>query len=122
MKFLTPFLALLTLTACNTAPLQQALAPTPLRQMSAAQTTPSGFQFTSIQNLNIQYTGSQPYMRISVDYQLLRGEKAFKRQVRFNYLISSKSVSEIVVITGDRGTPEELQQECMAIMRLQIKQ
>jgi hypothetical protein len=135
MKKILLLTLLLSLSACQSGPALQPSAAMPqLSRFSAplsapistsisnAPTQPSSFQFTAIKNMNIQFTGGQSYMRISVEYQLNRGEKAFKRQVQFKYLIASKEVSEIAVLAGDRGSAEELKQECTAIMRLQIKQ
>jgi len=118
---------LLSLSACQSGPVLPLSAAGPqLRTfsapISASTTQPGSFQFTSIKNLNIQFTGGQSFMRISVEYQLNRGDQAFKRQVQFQYLIASKEVTEIRLVSGDRGSAEELKQECTAIMRLQIKQ
>ncbi|MGE3727433.1 MAG: hypothetical protein AB7I41_17875 [Candidatus Sericytochromatia bacterium] len=118
---------LLSLSACQSGPVLPLSATAPQLStfsvpISASTTLPGSFQFTAIKNLNIQFTGGQSFMRISVEYQLNRGDKAFKRQVQFKYLIASKEVSEIAVLAGDRGSAEELKQECTAIMRLQIKQ
>lgn len=115
--------ALLSLSACQSGTPLPLAAPAPqLSRFSTAAPQPGSFQFTAIKNLNIQFTGGMSYMRISVEYQLNRGEKSFKRQVQFKYLLASKEVTEIVVVAGDRGSAEELKQECAAIMRLQIKQ
>lgn len=131
MKKIPLLTLLLSLSACQSGPVLPLSAAAPQfsrfsapvsAPVSALSTQPGSFQFTSIKNMNIQFTGGQSYMRISVEYQLNRGEKAFKRQVQFKYLIASKEVSEIAVVAGDRGSAEELKQECAAIMRLQIKQ
>ncbi len=123
MKKITLLTLLMSLSACQSGPVLPLSAAAPqVSRFSAPIAQPGSFQFTSIKNMNIQFTGGQPFMRISVEYQLNRGEKAFKRQVQFKYLIASKEVSEIAVVAGDRGSAEELKQECAAIMRLQIKQ
>ncbi len=127
MKKITLLTLLLSLSACQSGPVMPPSAAIPQLSrlsapISASSPQPGSFQFTAIKDMKIQFTGGQSYMRISVEYQLNRGEKAFKRQVQFKYLIASKEVSEIAVLAGDRGSAEELKQECTAIMRLQIKQ
>jgi len=131
MKKIAFLSLLLSLSACQSGPALPLSAAVPqLSRLSAplsaplspSAAQPGSFQFTAIKNMNIQFTGGQSYMRISVEYQLKRGENSFKRQVQFKYLIASKEVSEIAVLAGDRGSAEELKQECTAIMRLQIKQ
>ncbi|MBT9545799.1 MAG: hypothetical protein IV090_10460 [Candidatus Sericytochromatia bacterium] len=131
MKKIPLLTLLLSLSACQSGPvLPLSVAAPPLNRfaaplsapISASTAQPGSFQFTAIKDMKIQFTGGQSFMRISVEYQLKRGENAFKRQVQFKYLIASKEVSEIAVLAGDRGSAEELKQECTAIMRLQIKQ
>lgn len=120
-----PLIALiLSLSACS-APVMQPGQPVSLQRMSATQLAQQpasqSFRFTAIRNLKADIASGQPFVQISVEYELLytQPEQAVKRKVAFNYH-KDKRVTDVKLLAGDRAPIAQITEECAALMRIPL--
>lgn len=91
-----------------------------LLQSQSSQSVTAPFRFQRIGKLSVNVNTSS-LVNIAGDYDVQYGEQVIARNIAFRYNLTDKQVVGVENRGGDTANWDQIQAECMALMKLKLK-